>query len=236
MGKPTGTPKNSPPPPRIEAILFDLDGTLYSIENGYEDHVRERIKLFMVESLGVETMQLAGEIWSVCFKTYNQSLRGLRAAGYRINETQYWEFIRNGTTSFLKPEPGVRALLESLPQRKWVFTNCREKEAQDAIEAMGLGGLFAGIVGADSMGTRCKPDEEVFRRAFARAGVDPRYTCMFEDSVKNLETAKKLGLYTVLVDGKTRHEEGKPLSCVDAIVADCTLDAVKAAIPHLWST
>lgn len=27
-------------PVSIETLLFDLDGTLYPIENGYEDHVR----------------------------------------------------------------------------------------------------------------------------------------------------------------------------------------------------
>ena len=27
--------------PSIESLLWDLDGTLYPIENGYEDHVRQ---------------------------------------------------------------------------------------------------------------------------------------------------------------------------------------------------
>lgn len=46
----------------------------------------------------------------------------------------------------------MRALLESLPQPKYLVTNCREKEALQALEALGLGGVFKGVFGADAMG------------------------------------------------------------------------------------
>ena len=32
----------------------------------------------------------------------------------------------------------VRALLESLPQEKWVFTNCNEKHARHALQLLGI--------------------------------------------------------------------------------------------------
>lgn len=32
----------------------------------------------------------------------------------------------------------VRSLLESLPQEKWVFTNCNEKHARSALQLLGI--------------------------------------------------------------------------------------------------
>jgi len=58
---------------------------------------------------------------------------------------------------------------------------------------MHLQGVFEGIVGADSMGEVCKPEQAAFQRAIDICGADPKATVMFEDSFKNLRTAKELG-------------------------------------------
>ena len=70
-----------------------------------------------------------------------------------------------------------------------------------------LQGVFAGIIGADSMGDVCKPEEAAFQRALEISGASPKTTAMFEDSFKNLRTAKKLGMTTILVAGETAAEE-----------------------------
>ena len=57
------------------------------------------------------------------------------------------------------------------------------------------------------MGDVCKPEPAAFRKALQVSGADPRSTAMFEDSFKNLQTAKQLGMTTVLVAGETAAEE-----------------------------
>ena len=52
---------------------------------------------------------------------------------------------------------------------------------------------------------------------------------MFEDSLKNLATARALGLRTVLIGGVTAAEEGGDASWVDACVPECTLEALRAS-------
>lgn len=137
----------------VRDALFDLDGTLYAIGNGLEDHVRERIFAFMVERLGVEDAALARGLWHVAFRRYNQSLRGLRACGYTFDSDEYWRFIRGDSARFLSPTPQVGALIRSLRDagiRCWIFTNCREREAVEALHALDLDpSLFAGVLGAD---------------------------------------------------------------------------------------
>lgn len=52
-------------------------------------------------------------------------------------------------------------------------------------------GVFDGVIGADSMGDVCKPELAAFQKALAIASAEPSTTAMFEDSFKNLRTAKQ---------------------------------------------
>ena len=40
-----------------------------------------------------------------------------------------------------------------------IFTNCREREAMEALELLGVADLFQGILGTDFMGEFCKPEK-----------------------------------------------------------------------------
>lgn len=93
---------------------------------------------------------------------------------------------------------GALAMLTSLPARlkKFVLTNCAEKQAVEALEVLGLRGQFDGVYGADAMGDVCKPEETAFRKIIAASGIEPTRTAFFEDSVKNLAAAKTLGMTT----------------------------------------
>jgi hypothetical protein len=69
-------------------------------------------------------------------------------------------FIRGGTADFLRPDAGVQQLLASLPQPKYIFTNCREEQAAEALECLGIGGHFGDTMfGSDFMGEACKPEK-----------------------------------------------------------------------------
>lgn len=69
-------------------------------------------------------------------------------------------------------------------------------------------GLFKGVIGADAMGEHCKPDLPAFAHAVQIAAAQPERCLMVEDSLKNLRTARTLGMTTMLVLGQTAHEEG----------------------------
>ena len=89
------------------------------------------------------------------------------------------------------------------------------------------------------MGESCKPEKKAFKLALQRCSGDPRCTAMIEDSVKNLRTAKALGMTTVLVASATSHEEGATPSdleaCVDAVVSELSLQQFQEAVPQMWT-
>ncbi|CAH8269777.1 unnamed protein product [Arabidopsis lyrata] len=72
----------------------------------------------------------------------------------------------------------------------------------------------------------CKPSESAIEKALEIANIDPTRTLFFEDSVRNVQAGKRVGLHTVLV-GKSTKVKG----------ADYALENIhnmKEAIPELW--
>ena len=109
----------------------------------------------------------------------------------------------------LRGADAARAEKKLKKLKKYVLTNCAEKQAKESLAALGLLDAFDGVFGADAMGNTCKPSVEAFRKVQKIAGgFDYARTAFFEDSVKNLAAAKTLGATTVLVASATAREEG----------------------------
>ncbi|CAI0393363.1 unnamed protein product [Linum tenue] len=74
----------------------------------------------------------------------------------------------------------------------------------------------------------CKPFEEAFEEVFKIASINPNRTLFFDDSLRNIQTGKRMGLHTVRV-GTSNRTEG----------ADYALESIhniKEALPELWDT
>lgn len=72
----------------------------------------------------------------------------------------------------------------------------------------------------------CKPSEAAIEKALEIANIDPHRTLFFEDSVRNVQAGKRVGLHTVLV-GTSQRIKG----------ADFILESIhniREAIPELW--
>ncbi|ESW04046.1 hypothetical protein PHAVU_011G062900 [Phaseolus vulgaris] len=72
----------------------------------------------------------------------------------------------------------------------------------------------------------CKPFDDAFEYAFKLADIDPQRTLFFDDSIRNLQTAKRLGLHTVAVG-----------TCVRTTGVDHALESIhniREAFPELW--
>lgn len=61
-----------------------------------------------------------------------------------------------------------------------------------------LGSLFQKLYASSEIGLR-KPDAEAFNHILDEVGIQPDELLFFDDSIENIEGAKKLGIQTVLV-------------------------------------
>ncbi|XP_059430305.1 uncharacterized protein C24B11.05 [Corylus avellana] len=72
----------------------------------------------------------------------------------------------------------------------------------------------------------CKPFEDAYEEVFKIANINPQRTLFFDDSIRNIQTGKRVGLHTVLV-GTSHRSQG----------ADYALESIhniKEALPELW--
>eukprot|EP00262_Sarcandra_glabra_P009799 TRINITY_DN24404_c0_g1_i1.p1 TRINITY_DN24404_c0_g1~~TRINITY_DN24404_c0_g1_i1.p1 ORF type:complete len:331 (-),score=43.53 TRINITY_DN24404_c0_g1_i1:256-1101(-) len=72
----------------------------------------------------------------------------------------------------------------------------------------------------------CKPSEHTIERALEIANINPLRTIFFDDSARNIESGKRVGLHTVLV-GTSHRTKG----------ADFALESlhnIREALPDLW--
>ena len=129
--------------------------------------------------------------------------------GFDFDKEDYWSYTRGDPRECLRANPDALVVLRTCDRRlrKYVLTNCAEKQAREALAALGLNGEFDGVFGADAMGDVCKPERAAFEKVMASAGIDPKTTAFFEDSVKNLAAARRSWVATVLV-GPTQPPRG----------------------------
>lgn len=212
---------------RYTTLFFDLDDTLYASDNGLWEAIRVRMGDFMAERLGLPP----GEIPALrrkYYETYGTTLRGLQRH-HQVDAEEYLAYVHDlPLETFLKPAPELRALLLSLPQRKWIFTNADADHAHRVLAVMGLQDCFDGIIDVRAVRFCCKPEAEAFRQALNLAGEsDPRRCVLIDDSPRNLAGAQELGFTTVLVG-----PNGMPGPAASLTLPD--LLALPQVMPELW--
>jgi putative hydrolase of the HAD superfamily len=179
-------------------LLFDLDETLYESTTGIWDAIRDRIGLYMHERIGLDWSDIPA-LRARLFTTYGTTLRGLVAL-YDVEPQDYLDFVHDiPMHEFLKPDPGLRDVLQTFPQRKLIFTNADRNHAERVLNVLGILDLFEQIIDIRDMEPFCKPMPEAFEKALLLSGADPSKSIMLDDSQSNLATARMLGMGTIRV-------------------------------------
>ena len=108
----------------------------------------------------------------------------------------------------------LKALLNSIPVPKYIFTNADLKHAEKCLDILGLGSCFQGIICFESIMAEaekngivhhnkpviCKPNRQAFDLALKQAGgAEAANTAFFDDSTRNIASSHRLGIYSVLV-------------------------------------
>jgi pyrimidine 5'-nucleotidase len=184
---------------QYSTIFFDLDDTLYPSTNGLWEAIRERMNLYMEERLNLPSDEIS-ELRRYYFIKYGTTLRGLQFH-HDVDADEFLAFVHDlPLKSFLKPDPVLQKLVQSLPQKKWIFTNADAAHANRVLDLLGVEDCFNGIIDVRANNFFCKPQLEAYRSALTHAGeTDPTRCVFLDDSARNLAPATQLGFFTVLV-------------------------------------
>ncbi len=187
----------------MDVLIFDLDNTLYSAEKQLFNLIDVRINRYMTEIVGIPAPQvdvLRRDYW----RLYGVTLQGL-IRHHAVDPEDYLLYVHDiDVPSRLTPDLVLRKVLENLPQRKAVFTNGSTCHAARVLSALGIEDMFEKVYDIRIAAYQPKPYPEPYHAVLAELDTVAERCIMIEDSRDNLQTAKKLGMGTILVgEGKT---------------------------------
>lgn len=195
--------------------IFDLDNTLHDASPHIFPHINRSMTAYLQEYLHL-TETDANELRQHYWHRYGATLSGLT----RHHGTDPDHFLWH-THQFPKLEemvlyePRLRHLLRALPGRKVVFSNAPQHYAHAVLKLLKIADLFDDVVAVEQTRYRPKPDYFGFRHVMRRHRVSAAQCVMIEDSLENLQAAKRLGMRTVWINAGVRNSP-----CVDVKLRD----------------
>jgi putative hydrolase of the HAD superfamily len=187
----------------IQAILFDLDDTLYPRSAGVLGQIREQILRYMRTRLGLVPDE-ADALRRHYLQAYGTTMRGLQLH-HGIDPEEFLAYVHDiPLGNYLRPNPELSQALASLPQRKVIFTNASREHAERVLDTLGVRDHFERIVDVRDVDFENKPRTSAYRRICQLLGLRPDECILVEDNIHNLLPAKGLGMTTVLVGEETK--------------------------------
>lgn len=202
----------------VEAVTFDLDGTLIHTADEIAEAVNRTLAEFRLAPRPPQ--EIAGLIGHGLHALMVALLQRLqredpRLVGRLLGDRMLPALDRHyaavvGTAA--RPCPGARATLDALAQegvRLGCVTNKEGRHARRLLEACGLSGRLSLLVAGDSLPQR-KPHPAVLRHAAARLGVPVHRLAHVGDSRTDIEAARAAGALAWAVPGG--YDGGEPVA------------------------
>jgi HAD superfamily hydrolase (TIGR01509 family) len=187
----------------IQAVIFDMDGTLIDTEGDWDSARHAFVaaqgghwtEADQVAVMGCNSIEWAG---------YLQRQFGITLAKPAIIDAVAGEVIaryrRQGAPLLPGATTVVRALAERLPLA--IASSSPRGIIEVALEAAGLTDCFTALVSSDDV-PRGKPHPDVYLEAARRLAAPPAACLAFEDSTNGLLAAQAAGMAVIAVPNST---------------------------------
>lgn len=183
---------------RYDAILFDLDNTLYPVTAGVNEALHERMNAFVQRVVGCDAATAAG-LRRAYFLKHGTTLRGLQDE-YSFDVEDYLAFVHDlNLEGLVAADAELDALLTRVAARKVIFTNASSQHAERVLRQLGIARHFDRIFDIRFCDFLPKPHPAAYRRILDELGVSAARTLLIEDTARNLPPARELGMATLLI-------------------------------------
>ena len=191
-------------------LFFDLDETLYPTGSGLWQIITDRISAYMIEHMELDPV-IVPELRNRLFTTYGTTFGGLRRE-FELDDQDFLDYVHDlPLADHLQANPALRRMLQAYPQEKWIFTNADAGHANRIMKVLGIDDCFQGIIDILDIDPHSKPHPDAYHTALHIAGKDDPTQCVFmDDRSPNLDSASKLGFFTVQVGNHPQGEIAHP--------------------------
>jgi phosphoglycolate phosphatase len=198
-------------PPRIDGVLFDLDGTLL---DSAPDLYAALVRQCQEEGVPVPPYAPVREVVSRGSRAVLRCAFGhLGEPAVEARVERYLALYEAVMGEATRPFDGVLELLAQLEARgtRWgIVTNKPGFLTDELLRRIGWDTRAAAVVSGDTLPVK-KPDPAPVRLACERAGIEPAHSLFVGDDRRDVLAGAAAGLYTVAVawgylDGGDPHE------------------------------
>ena len=182
----------------IDCWIFDLDNCLYPASANLFALIDVRMGEFIQQLLGCGPEE-ARRVQKSHFHEHGTTLAGLMK-GHGVQPRDFLDYVHDIDLARISADPALVRAIDSLPGRKFVFTNGDSAYASRVLERLGLANLWDGLHDIHAMNYVPKPDPRSYSAMCEQHGIEPRTALFVEDMARNLKPAKALGMTTVWVD------------------------------------
>lgn len=216
--------------PRVEAIVWDLDGTLVDSAPDLRTALNAVLdkRGFFTHSLETVRSMIGAGVPKLVE-------RGFNAVGVRVDATQlhalveiFKEEYKTCATDLTRPYAGIVDALEQIRTLNipmGVCTNKPEAFTRQILEGLGLSRFFSSVVGGDTTDRR-KPDPLPLLTCLQGLDAKPAASLMIGDSAHDVHAAHAAGVFVGVVPWGYRSAPVEDLGA-DFILRDL------AALPEL---
>ena len=181
----------------IQNWIFDLDNTLYRADAEFFSQIDKKITSFISRYLALQP-EKARYVQKEFLAEYGTSLSGMMAV-HGMDPAEFLDYVHDVDLHMLDPDPQLRKYIKALPGRKFIFTNGSKGHARNVAGHLNLFDLFDGHFGIEDVDYVPKPKRSSYIKFCDVFDIDPETAIFFEDSVRNLEAPKYMGMRTVLI-------------------------------------
>jgi len=183
---------------QLTTVFFDKDGILADIE---PTHAAAYVRTFAAFGVTITAAQFRQAVTV----QGERVTEWFRAMGGVATDAQLYEakdrVYREIAEGREEPREGLLALVRDLRVHGinlYVTTGARRIGAERLLARFGIRHEFTGILGLEDV-RAVKPDPEIYRKAIAVAGIEPRQAIVLEDMPRGVVAARGAGLAVVAV-------------------------------------
>jgi len=214
--------------PHPKAVAFDLDGLMFNTEDVYWKVGGELLRRRGCEYTKELSDAIMGRPPQVCFETMiewhalDDTWEAMAAESAEI----FIDLLGEGVDAM----PGLMALLDNLERAelpKAICTSSSPRVVEAVLSRFEMQPRFAFVLTAADI-TQGKPHPEIYQKAAARFGIQPREMLVLEDSNTGCSAAAASGAFTVAVPAglSSNHEFDMADLVVDSLADRRLYDAL----------